>query len=102
MNDSYVHEQLKIGLHILPDGIDHQSVFVSVSKKNGLLKSVKTSTGASRQAFLRVSKAHNVSSMSVTHSFFLLLPQKDVHAEVAQYEWTLYELPYCPAELKKG
>ena len=26
LNDSYIHEQLKIGLHMLPDGIDHQSV----------------------------------------------------------------------------
>ena len=28
LNDSYVHEQLKISLHMLLDGIDHQSVFV--------------------------------------------------------------------------
>ena len=30
LNDSYVHEQLKISLHMLPDGIGHQSVFVVV------------------------------------------------------------------------
>ena len=28
LNDSYVHEQLKIVLYILPDGIDYWSVFV--------------------------------------------------------------------------
>ena len=28
LNDSYIHEQLRIGLHMLPDGINHQSVFV--------------------------------------------------------------------------
>ena len=28
LNDSYIHEQLKIGLHMLLDHINHQSVFV--------------------------------------------------------------------------
>ena len=28
LNDSYRHEQLKIRLHMLPDSIDYQSVFV--------------------------------------------------------------------------
>ena len=28
LNDSYAHKQLTIGFHMLPDGIDHQSVFM--------------------------------------------------------------------------
>ena len=87
LNDSYVHEQLKISLHMLSDGIDHQSVscdstdpsptlLVSGTKRNGLLKSPKASTGALNQVF-RDSKASNVFSMSITHSFFLLVPSSE-------------------------
>ena len=28
LNDSYIHEQIKISLGMLPDGINHQYVFV--------------------------------------------------------------------------
>ena len=57
LNDSYIHEELKIGLHMLPDSMDHQSFYdntapspsllVSVSKRNGFMTTAKASTGAS-------------------------------------------------------
>ena len=85
LNDSYAHEGLEISLHMLPDDIDHQSVFgiaqllilnllASVSRRNGLSKSAKASTGALRQAFLRVLKASLASAVSVTCLFFLQAP----------------------------
>ena len=61
---------------------------VSVSRRNGLSKSAKASTGASRQASVTVTKASLASAMSVTHSSYRYLPQIDAHVKVTQHVQT--------------
>ena len=63
-------------------GITHLTGFcdnmlVSVSKRNGLSKLAKANTGASRHAFLNVSKATCMSLISVTCLLFLSAPSLD-------------------------
>ena len=67
LNDSYAHESLKIDLHMLPGGIDHQSVFVIAQlpiqltcigfQEKWLIEISKGQHRASRQAFLSISNA---------------------------------------------
>ena len=83
------NEQLKIGLHMLLDGTrpsvcfcdttaPSPNLFALVSKRNGLLKSVKASTGTSRAGFLESTKGILMHfPVSVTHSFFLLAPSPE-------------------------
>ena len=52
-------------------------LLVSISKRNGLLKSPKANTGASRHAFLSISKAICASLVSITCSLFLLALSPD-------------------------
>ena len=93
----------------------HQAVFcdntapnpnllTSVSKRNGLLKSAKANTGASRHAFLSISKAACTSLVSITHLFFLPAPSPDrcSYSGFATHANPLMELLVITYQAQKG